>query len=99
MISCNVSNQEMSRVTAISQAESLARLVGSTPWVMFDHTTAKAHLEIFRSLAASCHSFELHAGHDLFRDGSKLAALLDPDRLAKIERSTEAGKTSDPGWA
>jgi len=99
MISCNISNEERSRIVPISPAESLARLVGSTPWMMFDQLTATAHLEIFRSLAASCCSFELNAGRDLFCNGKRFAAHLDPDRLMELRRSSEANPETDTRWA
>jgi hypothetical protein len=98
MISCKITNEEMSRIAPMPQADSLARLVASTPWVMFDHATAKAHLEVFRSLAASCCSFELNAGRDLFRDGNQLAALLDSDRLAELWQSSATKAETDAGW-
>ena len=82
IIACNVADEDVSRVTPISRSESLARLVGSTPWLMFDRATAPAHLEIFRSLAAACCGFELSAGRDLLRDPARIASLLAPEALA-----------------
>ena len=81
IIDCNVVDEETTRIRPISRAESLARLVGSTPWLMFDRATAPAHLEIFRSLAATCCSFELNAGRDLLRNGVRIASLLAPEVL------------------
>jgi len=81
IIDCNVVDEETTRIRPISRAESLARLVGSTPWLMFDRATAPAHLEIFRSLAATCRSFELNAGRDLLRNGVRIASLLAPEVL------------------
>src|SRR2546426_6238451 len=82
IIDCNVVDEETTRIRPISRAESLARLVGSTPWLMFDRATAPAHLEIFRSLAAACCGFELSAGRDLLRDPARIASLLAPEALA-----------------
>ena len=81
IIDCNVVDEETTRIRPISRAESLARLVGSTPWLMFDRATAPAHLEIFRSLAATCCNFELNAGRDLLRNGVRIASLLAPEVL------------------
>jgi hypothetical protein len=48
---------------------------------MFDRATAPAHLEIFRSLAATCCSFELKAGRDLLRNKDRIASLIAPEVL------------------
>ena len=81
IVACKVVDEDTTRIRPISRAESLARLVGSTPWLMFDRATAPAHLEIFRSLAATCCSFELSAGRDLFRNWDRIASLIDPEVL------------------
>jgi len=81
IIACNVAEEEPTTITPLSRAESLARLVGSTPWLMFDQETASAHLGIFRSLAAKCFGFELKAGRELFRNGSQLSSLIAPEAL------------------
>jgi hypothetical protein len=82
IISCQITNEDTSRIVPISRAESLAKLVGSTPWLMFDQATASAHLEMFRSLAASCAGYELSAGRDLLRNRGRLAELIAPEALA-----------------
>jgi hypothetical protein len=80
IVACGLADEKKSSISPISRAESLARLAGSTPWLMLDQATAAAHLEVFRALAASCCSFELRAGHDAY-DGGRLARLLDPEAL------------------
>ena len=95
IIDCNVVDEETTRIRPISRAESLARLVGSTPWLMFDRATAPAHLEVFRSLAATCCSFELNAGRDLLRNGVRIASLLAPEVL--LEEWLWMNK--EPAWA
>jgi hypothetical protein len=89
IIDCQVTKSEKTRITPISRAESLARLVGSTPWLMFDRPTAPAHLEMFRSLAATCFGFELKAGRDLLRDRKQLASLIAPEALLEAWRKEE----------
>jgi hypothetical protein len=81
IIACSVADAETTHIAPISRAESLARLVGSSPWLMFDRATAPAHLEIFRSLAATSCSFELKAGRDLLRNRDRIASLIAPDVL------------------
>lgn len=81
IVACTIADDETTRVVRLSQGETLARLVGSTPWLMFDRATAPVHLEAFRSLAAKCPGFELQAGRDLFHDRERLASLLDPEKL------------------
>jgi hypothetical protein len=88
IIACNVVDDETTRLTPISRAEALARLVGSTPWLMFDRATAPTHLEVFRSLAASCRSFKLSAGRELFRNGELVASLIAPENLLEEWSST-----------
>jgi hypothetical protein len=81
IIACSVADEEPTAITPLSHAELLARLVGSTPWLMFDQETASAHLGIFRSLAEKCFGFELKAGRELFRNGSQLTSLISPEAL------------------
>jgi hypothetical protein len=82
IIACKLVDQETSEVVPISKAEALARLVGSTPWIAFDQSSAPHQLGVFCSLAESCRTFELKAGRDVFRNGSRLASLLAPSVLA-----------------
>jgi hypothetical protein len=77
IIDCHVTDEETTRITPVSRAESLARLVGSTPWLMFDQSTAPAHLEMFRALAATCSGFEMRAGRDLLRNPDLMASLIE----------------------
>ncbi len=81
IVVCKITNEENSRVVPISRAESLARLVGSTPWLMLDRATASVHLELFRELAATCFGFEWRAGRDVRSNGERVAQLLIPEKL------------------
>ena len=82
IIACKLVNQETSEIVSISKAEALARLVGSTPWIGFDRSSAPDQLGVFRALAESCRTFELKAGRDVFRNGNRLASLISPNILA-----------------
>jgi hypothetical protein len=81
VIACTVAEGQPTRITPISRAESLARLVGSAPFLMFDQAMGSAHLEILRALAAKSYSFELKAGRDLLDDSDRIASLFAPEVL------------------
>ena len=76
-------DEETSQLTPNSRAEALGRLVGSTPWLMFDQATAAAHLEMFRSLAETGSACELRAGRDLSRNRRRVASLIAPEALVE----------------
>jgi len=82
IIACKVVDQDTSEIVSISKPEALARLVASTPWIGFDELSAPDQLDIFRSLAESCRTFELRAGRDVFRNGDRLISFLGPSVLA-----------------
>jgi hypothetical protein len=82
LIGCKLVDQETSEVVPSSKAEALARLIGSTPWIAFDQSSAPDQLGVFCSLAESCRTFELRAGRDVFRNGNRLASLLAPSMLS-----------------
>jgi hypothetical protein len=82
IVACKLVDQETSEIVPISKAEALARLVGSTPWIAFDQSSAPDQLGVFRALSESCRTFELKAARDVFRNGNRLASLLAPTRLA-----------------
>jgi hypothetical protein len=82
IILCKIENQQTSEIVPVSKAEALARLIGSTPWITFDQSTAADHLRAFCSLVEGCHTFELRAGQDIFRNGTRLASLLATKALA-----------------
>jgi hypothetical protein len=84
IIACKVADGEMTRIIPISPAETLARLVASTPWLMFDQAMAPMQLDIFRSLAATCCGFELRAGHDLVRNGDRITSFIAPEALHEL---------------
>jgi hypothetical protein len=99
LIACTVGQQDSTTIIPIDKAAALARLVASTPWLMFDRATAARHLQVFRSLAMRCLSFELSAGRDLLLDRVRLASLLDPTRLRGLWKSVNAGVRMDVEWA
>lgn len=82
IILCRLENQETSQLVPVSKTETLSRLIGSTPWIALDQTSAADHLRVFCSLAESCRCFELRAGQDVFRNGNRLFSLLAPRMLA-----------------
>jgi hypothetical protein len=82
IILCKLGDQPASEIIPVSRTEALVRLIGSTPWIAFDQSTAADHLRVFCSLVESCRTFELRAGQDVFRNGTRLASLLAPKALA-----------------
>jgi hypothetical protein len=95
IISCKLTDEETTRIIPMSRAESLARLVASTPWLMLDRSMAPVHLEIFRSLAATCCGFELRAGREMFRNRSNITSLIAPEVLRNECRSIN----KEEAWA
>lgn len=81
LISCKVDDREKTHIVPLSRAESLARLVASTPWLMLDQAMAPACLEVFRTLAATCCGFELRAGRDLLRNANDVTSFIAPEVL------------------
>jgi hypothetical protein len=76
IILCKIENRPTSEIVPVSKTDALARLIAATPWIAFDQSTAADHLRVFCSLVEGCHTFELRAGQDIFRNGTRLASLL-----------------------
>jgi hypothetical protein len=91
IIGCRIIAADKSAIVPIARAHALARMVASTPWIALDRETAAAQLDLFRSTAATCYSFELSAGRDLLQDRQRLVDMLAPDRLMECWRSAKEG--------
>lgn len=57
-----------SRTQALSQSETMARLIRMCPWACYDKHSAPAHLGVLSQLARQARGFELFAGKDLFAE-------------------------------
>ena len=69
-----VSGGECSRVSRLSSAETLARLIRMSPWSCYDRATATEHLAVLSALVTQSTGYSLLAGKDL----------LDPARAAGL---------------
>jgi hypothetical protein len=70
-----VTNEGESRTRALTQAETMARLIRMCPWACYDRPAAKAHLDVLARLARQAAGFELFAGRDLL-DAERAACFL-----------------------
>ena len=58
-----------SRVSKLTQAEGMMRLIRACPWATYDTSIASANLEVLSTLAKQAVAFELFAGRDLLQPG------------------------------
>lgn len=84
LIFSRIVDQPESGVRPVSVGDALGRLMASTPWIALDRETASTHINVYRSLAHSCYSFELQAGRDLLENPSRLGNLLKPENLRSL---------------
>jgi hypothetical protein len=72
-----VSGAAETRFDALTQAETMSRLIRACPWATYDTAIAGANIELLSRLARQAKGFKLAAGTDL----------LEPDRAAQIIRA------------
>ena len=72
-----LSGERVTRVSGLSQAETMTRLIRACPWATYDTAVAAAHLQLLSRLARQAQGFELQAGTDL----------LEPDQASQIIRA------------
>lgn len=84
LIFSRIADQADSEVRPVRAGDALGRLMASTPWIALDRETAATHINVYRSLAHSCYSFELQAGRDLLENPSRLGNLLKPENLRSL---------------
>lgn len=84
LIFSRIVDQPESEVRPVSVGDALGRLMASTPWIALDRETASMHINVYRSLAHSCYSYELQAGRDLLENPSRLGNLLKPENLRSL---------------
>jgi hypothetical protein len=73
----SISGLEETRISALDQAETMARLIRACPWATYDTAVAGPYLQLLSSLARQAQGFDLQAGTDL----------LEPDRASRIIRA------------
>jgi hypothetical protein len=68
MVFPRVTREAESLTSALSQSETMARLIRMCPWACYDKPAAPAHLSLLAALARQARGYELLAGTDLFGD-------------------------------
>jgi len=64
-----ISGAEQTRLTELTQAETMTRLIRACPWATYDTAIAGANLELLSRLARQVNAFDLAAGTDLLEPG------------------------------
>ena len=64
-----LNHEPQSRLTGITQAETMMRLIRACPWATYDTSIASANLEVLSALARQASGFALAAGRDLLAPG------------------------------
>jgi hypothetical protein len=71
----SISGGQQTRLHALSQSETMARLIRACPWATYDTTIAGANLALLSRLARQAAAFDLVAGTDLL-EAARAAGLL-----------------------
>ena len=71
-----VTHDQETRIRALSQSETMIRLVKMCPWASYDRGTGSTHLQILATLARQCEAYELDAGLDVLADPTLLPRLM-----------------------
>jgi hypothetical protein len=61
----SINGDAQTRLQALTQAETMTRLIRACPWATYDTTVAGSNLELLSQLARQAKGFDLSAGHDL----------------------------------
>lgn len=64
-----LNNESNTRLSRLSQAEMMIRLIRACPWATYDTSIASANLEVLSALARQATGFDLAAGRDLLTPG------------------------------
>jgi hypothetical protein len=70
----SISGDAETQLHALTQAETMTRLIRASPWATYDTSVAGSNLQLLSQLARQTKGFDLDAGHDL----------LDPARASEI---------------
>jgi hypothetical protein len=71
-----VTDNRATDVRALSQSETMVRLLKMCPWASYDRRTGSTHLQILATLARQCAGYDLAAGGDVLTDPSLLPRLI-----------------------
>ena len=64
-----LSGDQESRLSKLTQVETMTRLIRACPWATYDTSIAGANLEVLSTLARQTSAFDLYAGRDLLEPG------------------------------
>jgi hypothetical protein len=64
-----LNHESESRLTKLTQTETMMRLIRACPWATYDTSIASANLEVLSALARQASGFALAAGRDLLAPG------------------------------
>lgn len=64
-----LSDEEKTRLSKLTQAETMMRLIRACPWATYDTAIAGANLKVLSALAQQVSGFDLSAGRDLLAPG------------------------------
>lgn len=64
-----LSGEEKTRLSKLTQAETMMRLIRACPWATYDTAIAGANLKVLSALAQQATGFDLSAGRDLLAPG------------------------------
>jgi len=69
LLFARLSGEEKTRLSKLTQAETMTRLIRACPWATYDTAIAGANLEVLSALARQATGFDLSAGRDLLAPG------------------------------
>lgn len=81
-----VTDNPTTEVRALSQGETMIRLVRISPWASYHRSLGREHLRALATLTRQCKSYELSAGRDMLTDASLLPRLLSRDLAVESNR-------------
>jgi hypothetical protein len=65
----SLNHEAKSRLSKLTQTETMMRLIRACPWATYDTSIASANLEVLSALARQANGFDLAAGRDLLVPG------------------------------
>ena len=72
----SIADAQETRISELSQAETMMRLIRACPWATYDAAIAGANLDLLSRLARQVKAFDLAAGADLLQP-ARAAELLN----------------------
>jgi len=76
----SLNHEAKSRLSTLTQTETMMRLIRVCPWATYDTSIASANLEVLSALARQADGFDLAAGRDLLVPGFAAELLADCSR-------------------